>query len=42
MPGVLVGIMTIGGIAVLMDRLVLEQLKRRLLHWRDTDGGEAA
>ncbi len=42
MKGVLIGILFIGGIAVLVDHLVLEQIKRRLLHWRSTDGGEAA
>jgi NitT/TauT family transport system permease protein len=42
MAGVLVGIFVIGAIASFIDHVLLEQLKRRLLHWRNTAGGEAA
>ncbi|HYG56875.1 MAG TPA: ABC transporter permease [Symbiobacteriaceae bacterium] len=41
MAGVLVGILVIGATASLIDHVLLEQLKRRLLHWRNTEG-EAA
>lgn len=39
MAGVLTGIIVVGASAALVDNLVLEQLKRRLLRWR-TVGGE--
>ncbi|WP_339061788.1 ABC transporter permease [Tepidibacillus marianensis] len=40
MEGVLVNIVMIGGIALILDHLVLEQLKRKFLRWRDvTEGG---
>lgn len=39
MAGVLVGIITVGASAALTDNILLEGLKRRLLHWR-TAGGE--
>lgn len=42
MAGVLVGIAVIGAIASLIDHVLLEQAKRRLLHWRNTGGGEVA
>ncbi|HWI62285.1 MAG TPA: ABC transporter permease [Symbiobacteriaceae bacterium] len=42
MAGVLVGIVVIGAIASFIDHVLLEQAKRRLLHWRNTAGGEAA
>jgi NitT/TauT family transport system permease protein len=42
MAGVLVGIVVIGIIASVIDHLLLERMKRRLLHWRDAAGGEAA
>lgn len=38
MAGVLVGIVVVGAAAAAIDSLVLEQLKRRLLHWRNTAG----
>lgn len=41
MAGVLVGILVIGTIASFIDHVLLEQAKRRLLHWRQTEG-EAA
>lgn len=42
MAGVLVGIVVVGAAAATIDSLVLEQLKRRLLHWRNGAGGDAA
>jgi len=39
MAGVLAGIVVVGASAALMDNLVLERVKQRLLHWR-TVGGE--
>jgi len=42
MAGVLVGIVVIGAVASFIDHVLLEQTKRRLLHWRNTAGGEAA
>lgn len=42
MKGVLAGIVIIGALALLMDRLVLERLKHRLLPWRYTEEGHAA
>ncbi|MFZ5816388.1 MAG: ABC transporter permease [Bacillota bacterium] len=42
MAGVLVGIIVVGGSAALIDHFVLEQIKRYLLRWRNTVGGEAA
>lgn len=42
MAGVLVGIVVVGAAAAAIDSLVLEQLKRRLLHWRNGVGGDAA
>jgi NitT/TauT family transport system permease protein len=42
MAGVLVGIVVIGIIASLIDHVLLEQMKRRLLRWRSAAGGEAA
>ncbi|MGE5589336.1 MAG: ABC transporter permease [Bacillota bacterium] len=42
MKGVLAGIVIIGALALLMDRLVLERLKRKLLPWRYTEEGHAA
>lgn len=40
MSGVLMNIVVIGTIAALLDNAVLEQSKRRLLHWRYVTGGE--
>jgi NitT/TauT family transport system permease protein len=40
MAQVLAGIMTIGGIALILDHIVLERIKRKLLHWRYVSGGE--
>ncbi len=42
MAGVLAGIVIIGVIASVIDHVVLEQVKRRLLPYRNTSGGEAA
>ncbi|MFK7696970.1 ABC transporter permease [Paenibacillus sp. HJGM_3] len=39
MEGVLLSIMCIGAIAAILDHLVLERLKRKLLHWRYVQGG---
>ena len=39
MAGVLVGIVVVGAAAAAIDSVVLEQLKRRLLHWRNSTGG---
>lgn len=41
MGGVLMHIVVIGAIASILDNVVLEQLKRRLLRWRYVAGGEA-
>ncbi|GBF10895.1 ABC transporter permease [Tepidibacillus sp. HK-1] len=38
MEGVLLNIVVIGGIALILDHLVLEQLKRKFLRWRDLTG----
>jgi NitT/TauT family transport system permease protein len=40
MEGVLMSIMCIGAIAAILDYLVLERLKRKLLHWRYVSGGD--
>lgn len=40
MAGVLVGIVVVGSAAAAIDHFVLEQLKRRLLHWRNAAGGD--
>lgn len=42
MAGVLVGIVVVGASAAFLDHFVLEQLKRRLLHWRNAAGGEGS
>jgi NitT/TauT family transport system permease protein len=42
MAGVLAGIVIIGVIASVIDHVVLEQVKRRLLRYRTAGGGEAA
>ncbi|WP_168122566.1 ABC transporter permease [Paenibacillus sp. HB172176] len=39
MEGVIMYIIVIGVIATILDHFVLEQLKRRLLHWRYIKGG---
>lgn len=39
MKGVIMYIIVIGSIATFLDHFVLEQLKRRLLHWRYIKGG---
>ncbi|WNQ10470.1 ABC transporter permease subunit [Paenibacillus aurantius] len=39
MQGVLISIIVIGTIAALIDLVLLERLKRRLLHWRYVSGG---
>lgn len=41
MKGMLLGIVVVGATAAFLDHFVLEQLKRRLLSWRHTAGGEA-
>jgi NitT/TauT family transport system permease protein len=40
MEGVLMSIMCIGIIAAFLDYMVLERLKRKLLHWRYVSGGD--
>jgi NitT/TauT family transport system permease protein len=40
MEGVLMSIMCIGAIAAFLDYMVLERLKRKLLHWRYVSGGD--
>ncbi|HJV44166.1 MAG TPA: ABC transporter permease [Bacillota bacterium] len=40
MAQVLASIMTIGGIALILDHIVLERIKHKLLHWRYVSGGE--
>nr|WP_202078064.1 ABC transporter permease [Caldalkalibacillus salinus] len=41
MTGVLAGIVTIGSIAIILDLVILESLKRRLLRWRYVgEGGQ--
>ena len=40
MSGVIMYILVIGIIASVLDQVVLEQLKRRLLHWRYVNEGE--
>ncbi|HEX7056684.1 MAG TPA: ABC transporter permease [Bacilli bacterium] len=40
MPQVLASIVIIGGIAMLLDHIVLEKIKRKILHWRYIGGGE--
>jgi len=40
MKGMLLGIVVVGATAAFLDHFVLEQLKRRLLSWRPTAGGE--
>ena len=40
MAQVLASIMTIGGIALILDHIVLEKIKHKLLHWRYVSGGE--
>jgi len=40
MTGVIMYIIVIGVIATILDQVVLEQLKRRLLRWRYVGGGE--
>lgn len=42
MSGVLVGIVVVGTTAAAIDSLVLERIKRRLLHWRNTPGEDGA
>lgn len=42
MSGVLMNIVVIGTIASFLDHVLLEQIKRRLLHWRYVAGGERA
>lgn len=41
MEGVLASIVTIGAIAILLDYVVLEQVKRRLLKWRYVGGEQS-
>jgi len=40
MKSVMMSIMVIGGIAAILDHVVLERIKRKLLHWRYVSGGE--
>lgn len=40
MQGVLISIIVIGTIAALIDLVLLERLKRKLLHWRYVSGGD--
>lgn len=40
MQGVLISIIVIGTIAAVIDLVLLEKLKRKLLHWRYLSGGE--
>lgn len=40
MEGVLISIIVIGAIAAFIDLVLLERLKRKLLHWRYVQGGE--
>lgn len=40
MEGVLISIIVIGSIAAFIDLVLLERLKRRLLHWRYVQGGD--
>ncbi|GIP40003.1 ABC transporter permease [Paenibacillus sp. J31TS4] len=40
MQGVLLSIIVIGTIAAVIDLVLLEKLKRRLLHWRYVSGGD--
>jgi NitT/TauT family transport system permease protein len=40
MTGVIMDIIVIGAIATVLDHFVLEQLKRKLLHWRYIKGGD--
>lgn len=42
MSGVLMNIVVIGAIASMLDNVVLEQIKRKLLHWRYVTGGDEA
>lgn len=41
MAGVLVGIISVGASAALIDHFALEQIKRYLLRWRSAAGGES-
>lgn len=40
MPQVLASIVTIGALAMLLDHVLLEQIKRKVLHWRYINGEE--